>query len=84
MYLYLLKNRNATDNNKLGLVVSALKEEEEMVPYTACTLTKLMSDCFGGNAKAIVLAHVSPEESQWTKSKQVLSLIMTLTFIYIN
>lgn len=52
-------------------VVNALGAEEQEIPYTSCTLSKMLSDCLGGNAKTLVLVHVKPDEKFWEDTKQV-------------
>eukprot|EP00767_Chilomastix_cuspidata_P000116 gnl/Chilomastix_cuspidata/1028.p1 GENE.gnl/Chilomastix_cuspidata/1028~~gnl/Chilomastix_cuspidata/1028.p1 ORF type:complete len:1236 (-),score=481.03 gnl/Chilomastix_cuspidata/1028:1355-5032(-) len=44
----------------LGGVVSALAAEEDRVPYTGHTLTRLLSDALGGNSHTLVLVSASP------------------------
>ena len=52
-------------------VVKALEAEDEMIPYTACPMTKLLSDCLGGNAKTLVIVHVKPDVDAWGQTKKV-------------
>lgn len=55
-------------------VVDALHKEEDIIPYTSSSLTKLLSDCLGGNSKTLVIVHVHPQEAVWEESKKALEL----------
>jgi len=46
----------------LGNVISALTSGAAHVPYRDSTLTQLMRDCIGGNAKTLMFVNVSPAE----------------------
>eukprot|EP00210_Caulerpa_lentillifera_P006575 g6280.t1 len=59
-------------------VVHALEKEEMSIPYTSCTLTKLMSDCLGGNSKTLIIVHVHPQESLWDETKKALELGLSI------
>ncbi|GAB2279343.1 Kinesin-like protein KIN-14E [Dionaea muscipula] len=47
----------------LGDVISALSSGAQHIPYRNHTLTMLMSDSLGGNAKTLMFVNVSPAES---------------------
>ena len=46
----------------LGDVISALSTGEKHIPYRNNTLTQLMSDSLGGNAKTLMFVNVSPAD----------------------
>ena len=69
-----LKESNATGDrlteknhikslSNLGNVIMALSANESHVPFLNCKLTFLLQQAFGGNAKTLMLVHVSPKEA---------------------
>ncbi|KAF8058864.1 KIN14I [Scenedesmus sp. PABB004] len=52
----------------LGDVISALAAEQPHIPYRNHKLTMLMSDCLGGNAKALMFVNVSPTDANLDES----------------
>lgn len=63
-------------------VIRALEADLPEIPYTSCTLTKILSDCLGGNAKTLILVHAKPEESLWEDTKQVRHIWALLISLY--
>mmetsp|Transcript_257 Transcript_257/g.438 ORF Transcript_257/g.438 Transcript_257/m.438 type:complete len:826 (+) Transcript_257:218-2695(+) len=45
----------------LGDVISALQNKNQHIPYRNSQLTKVLQDSIGGDAKIVMLLHVSPE-----------------------
>ena len=63
----------------LGDVISALSTGEKHIPYRNNTLTQLMSDSLGGNAKTLMFVNVSPADynavsTPYGESKEVLAM----------
>jgi len=67
-------DRGNASINAIQTVVRALEADLPEIPYTACTLSKLLSDCFGGNAKTLILVHAKSDENLWEDTKQALEL----------
>jgi len=53
----------------LGQVTRALSSGARYVPYKEHTLTKLLSDSLGGNAKTLVFVNVSPASSSQDETR---------------
>lgn len=57
----------------LGNVFHALQVKSKMVPYRDSTLTRLMQNALGGNAKTIMFVNINPAEEHSKESIQALN-----------
>mmetsp|Transcript_35105 Transcript_35105/g.80387 ORF Transcript_35105/g.80387 Transcript_35105/m.80387 type:complete len:814 (+) Transcript_35105:619-3060(+) len=61
----------------LGTVVSKLNSGEPAT-YRDSALTKLLKDCLGGNSRAMMIANVSPEDSQRDETLKTLDFAVKM------
>ena len=60
----------------LGNVIHALTSGAKHVPYRDHTLTKLMSDSLGGNAKTMMVVNISPASENLQETRSSLSFAL--------
>ncbi|RQM29578.1 hypothetical protein B5M09_005770 [Aphanomyces astaci] len=56
----------------LGKVITALSDKKAFVPYRESKLTRLLQDSLGGNSKTIMIACVSPADSNYDETTSTL------------
>lgn len=56
----------------LGNVISALADDAKYVPYRDSKLTRLLQDSLGGNSQTLMLACVSPSDSNYQETVNTL------------
>ena len=71
-----LKKTKATTGDRLWNVISALGEENRgansHIPYRDSKLTRLLQDSLGGNSHTLMIACVSPADSNLMETKSTL------------
>lgn len=77
----------------LGMVISALadaskksgagsgKKADSHVPYRDSTLTFLLKECLGGNAKTVMVAAISPADDNFDESMSTLRYKMPQIYV---
>ncbi|ETW00117.1 hypothetical protein, variant 1 [Aphanomyces invadans] len=56
----------------LGKVITALSDKKAFVPYRESKLTRLLQDSLGGNSKTVMIACVSPADSNYEETTSTL------------
>ncbi|XP_078443178.1 kinesin-like protein KIN-14A isoform X2 [Wolffia australiana] len=56
----------------LGDMMAALGQKSSHVPYRSCKLTQLLQDSLGGQAKTLMLAHISPDIDSYEETVSTL------------
>lgn len=77
------KNINKSLSN-LGAVMNALHTGKTHVPYRNSKLTFLLQSCLGGNAKTVMVVHVSPNDEAYSESVTSLRFAATVKSVKMN
>ncbi|CAK4121777.1 unnamed protein product [Aphanomyces euteiches] len=56
----------------LGKVITSLSDKKSFVPYRESKLTRLLQDSLGGNSKTVMIACVSPADSNFEETSSTL------------
>eukprot|EP01024_Parvocaulis_polyphysoides_P032176 TRINITY_DN2888_c1_g1_i1.p1 TRINITY_DN2888_c1_g1~~TRINITY_DN2888_c1_g1_i1.p1 ORF type:complete len:742 (+),score=171.34 TRINITY_DN2888_c1_g1_i1:296-2227(+) len=65
----------------LGDVMSALASKKTHIPFRNSKLTQVLQDSLSGNAKALTILHIAPEESSYGESSTTLQFGSRVTSI---